>query len=61
MGSPLIALQEVANRLATYGEYLKAGMIVITGTITGMTDVRPGDLVEASFTRLGKASVRITD
>ena len=61
MGSPLIALQEVANRLAVYGEYLKAGMIVITGTITGMTDVRPGDVVEASFTRLGKASVRITD
>jgi 2-keto-4-pentenoate hydratase len=61
MGSPLIAMQEVANRLAVYGEYLKAGMIVITGTITGTTDVRPGDLVEASFTRLGKASVRITD
>lgn len=59
MGSPLIAVAEIANRLAAAGLGLKAGMVLMTGTITGITPVATGDLVEAAFTRLGSATVHM--
>ena len=58
MGNPLNAVAEVANMMSKYGEGLKAGMVIMTGTVTGLTPVAPGDYVEASFTRLGRATAR---
>lgn len=58
MGNPLNAVAEVANMMSKYGEGLKAGMVIMTGTVTGLTPVKPGDYVEASFTRLGRATAR---
>jgi 2-keto-4-pentenoate hydratase len=60
MGNPLIALADIANRLAAAEVGLKAGQVFMTGTITGLTPVAVGDVVEAGFTRLGRAGVRIT-
>lgn len=58
MGNPLNAVAAVANQLAEIGVGLKAGMVIMTGTFTGTTPVKPGDFVEAAFTRLGSATAR---
>lgn len=58
LGNPLNALPVVANTLADCGEKLKAGMIVMTGSLLANMPVEPGDHVEAAFSRLGKISVR---
>jgi 2-keto-4-pentenoate hydratase len=60
MGNPLNAVAEIVRTLAKYGEGLKAGHVLITGTITGTTPVAPGDYIEATLTRLGRATVRFT-
>lgn len=59
MGNPLVAVAEIANRLGEAGLGLKAGMVLMTGTITGMTPVAIGDYVEAAFSRLGTAAVHM--
>jgi 2-keto-4-pentenoate hydratase len=58
LGHPLRALPLVANTLADSGERLKAGMIVMTGSLLANTSVHPGDRVEAAFSRLGRLSVK---
>jgi len=59
MGSPLIVLAAVANRLAEFGEKLRAGDIVITGALSGPARAVKGDRYAlAEFTRLGRVSVR---
>lgn len=58
LGNPLNALPLIANTLADCGEALKAGMIVMTGSLLANTPVRPGDRVEASFSRLGRIAAR---
>lgn len=58
LGDPLRALPLVANTLADCGECLKAGMVVMTGSILPNVPVRPGDAVRADFTRLGSLAVR---
>jgi len=58
MGNPLTAVAAIANQLAEIGVGLKAGMVLMTGTFTGTTPVKPGDCVEAAFTRLGSATAR---
>ena len=58
MGNPLNAVALVANHLAQYGEHLKAGEVIMTGSYMSNVQVVPGDFVEAEFTRLGRATVR---
>lgn len=58
LGDPLVALAWLANALAAAGRPLGEGDMVTTGTMTGLTPVRPGDDVVARF--LGMGSVRVT-
>ncbi len=60
LGNPMNALAMVANTIAHTGEKLKAGMIVMTGSITANVPVQPGDRVEARLTRLGEIGVRFS-
>lgn len=60
LGNPLNAVAMVANRLAEYQDRLRAGMVIMTGSFLGNIPVLPGDVVEAAFTRLGLATVRIS-
>ena len=61
MGSPLNVVAAIANRLSAYGERLRAGMIVITGSLSTPQRVSQG-VVDArvEFTRLGSVSVRFS-
>jgi 2-oxo-3-hexenedioate decarboxylase len=61
LGQPLNALPLVANTLAASGQSLKAGMVVMTGSILANTAVRPGDCVEASFSTLGCIAMRLSE
>lgn len=58
-GHPAEALALAANALATRGEAIEAGAIVLTGGMTDAIAVAPGDDVSARFTHLGSISLTI--
>ena len=59
MKSPINVLAAMANRLAAAGEYLRAGQIVITGSLPPPQRVGPDNVfAEAEFSRMGRVSVR---
>ncbi|MGH7279513.1 MAG: 2-keto-4-pentenoate hydratase [Candidatus Rokuibacteriota bacterium] len=58
LGSPLNSLAWIANHLATRGLGLRAGDVVMTGSVSRLLHPRAGDTVRATYTRLGSVSVR---
>jgi 2-keto-4-pentenoate hydratase len=58
MGNPLNALVWLANTLGAFGTVLRAGEVVMPGSITAACPVAPGDVVSASFAGLGGVGVR---
>ena len=58
MGSPLNSLAWLANSLGTMGRGLKAGDVVLTGSISKVLRPKAGDSIRASFTRLGTIACR---
>jgi 2-oxopent-4-enoate/cis-2-oxohex-4-enoate hydratase len=58
MGSPANALAWIANHLGARGLGLRAGDLVMTGSVSAVLRPRAGDTVRASFTRLGSVGVR---
>ncbi|HEX6209624.1 MAG TPA: fumarylacetoacetate hydrolase family protein [Methylomirabilota bacterium] len=60
MGNPLNSLAWVANHLGSRGLGLRAGEIVMTGSVSKLLRPKPGDTVRATYTRLGSTSVRFS-
>ena len=58
MGSPVNSLAWIANHLGARGLGLRAGDIVMTGSISTLLRPKAGDTVRASYTRLGSVSAR---
>jgi len=58
MGSPLNSLAWLANALGKMGGGLRAGDVVLTGSISKVFRPKAGDAVRASFTRLGSVASR---
>ena len=58
MGGPLNSLAWIANHLGSRGLGLRAGDVVMTGSVSKILTARAGDTVRASYTRLGSVSVR---
>ncbi|HET7340537.1 MAG TPA: fumarylacetoacetate hydrolase family protein [Methylomirabilota bacterium] len=58
MGNPLNSLAWVANHLGTRGLALRAGDIVMTGSVSKLLRPAAGDTVRATYTRLGSVVVR---
>jgi 2-oxo-3-hexenedioate decarboxylase len=52
-GHPANALALAANELATRGEYIKAGEVVLTGGLTDAVPIAAGLQISAEFTTLG--------
>lgn len=61
MGNPLSLVAIIANKIGAYGEMLKAGMVLMTGSIVTAMPVVPGDDLTVEFTRIGNLNTRFTD
>jgi 2-keto-4-pentenoate hydratase len=59
MGNPLNALAWLANHLATRGLALEPGDLVMSGAISKMIRPKAGDMIRATFARLGSVSVNV--
>lgn len=57
LGSPANSLAWMANRLAEHGLTIKAGDIILAGSLTPLVPCAPGDRLEAAFDHLGTISV----
>jgi len=60
LGSPLIATQWLAKKMAVLGSPLKAGDIVLSGALGPMATIISGDCVSAKIEGLGEVSVQFT-
>jgi 2-oxopent-4-enoate/cis-2-oxohex-4-enoate hydratase len=58
MGNPLHSLAWLANALGRMGRGLRAGDVVLTGSISKILRPKAGESVRASFTRLGSVGCR---
>ncbi|MBI1737127.1 MAG: fumarylacetoacetate hydrolase family protein [Candidatus Rokubacteria bacterium] len=58
LGSPANALAWIANQLGARGLGLEAGDIVMSGSVSILLRPKAGDVVRATFTRLGSVSAR---
>ncbi len=60
LGHPANGVAWLANKLASHGDELAAGEIVLSGSFTRPTWVRPGDTVHADFGTLGAVTCRFS-
>jgi 2-keto-4-pentenoate hydratase len=60
MGNPLNSLAWIANHLGGRGLGVRAGDVVMCGSVSKILSVKAGDSVRATFTRLGSVSVKFT-
>jgi 2-keto-4-pentenoate hydratase len=60
LGDPRVALAWLANELRALAITLRAGEVVTTGTCHPPLALKPGDLVDADFGKLGRVSVNLT-
>ena len=58
LGHPVNAVVWLVNHLAALGSGLKAGDIVLTGSLTRILRPQAGDTVHAAFTRVGTVGMR---
>lgn len=60
-GSPVNALVWLANVLGERGIGLKAGHVILPGSVTAAIGVHPGDTVSATFDRIGTVSITFSE
>jgi 2-oxopent-4-enoate hydratase len=58
LGHPANAVAWLANKLSAYGISIKAGDIVMSGSLTAACPVAAGDSVRATFDRLGAVGAK---
>ena len=58
LGDPAVSVAWLANTLADFDIALKAGEIIMPGALTRSEPVKAGDLIRATYDRLGSVSVR---
>ena len=60
MGSPAVAVAWLANTLGRLGLSLKAGEVILSGSLGPMIPVKAGDNLRVSIGGVGSCSVRFT-
>ena len=58
IGNPAAAVAWLANTLAPYGHYLRAGQVIMPGSLVAAVDAKPGDHVRADFDHIGSVEMR---
>ena len=61
LGDPLLSVCFMGNKLAEMGRSLKAGMVLMTGSIVASVPVQPADELHVGFTRLGALRIRFRE
>ena len=61
MGNPINPIVWLANKLAEFGDYLRAGETIISGSMVTPVEIRPGDYVKATYTRMGSVGARFVE
>ena len=60
LGDPLVSVAWLANKLHEYGEMLKAGDLVLSGSFMAAVTIEKGDQIRALFDRIGEVTVSIS-
>jgi len=60
LGNPAFAVAWLGNKLSEFGDELKAGEVILSGSLTAALVVAKGDSVTARFHHLGSAGVRFS-
>ena len=58
MGNPINPIVWLANKLAEYDDYLKAGETIISGSMVTPVRLKPADFVKVTYSRLGTVGAR---
>ncbi|HBI04492.1 MAG TPA: 4-oxalocrotonate decarboxylase [Paenibacillaceae bacterium] len=61
LGHPASAVAWLANKLHERGEKLNKGQIILSGGITAAIEIKPGDIIQARFDKLGSVTVKCSD
>jgi 2-oxopent-4-enoate hydratase len=61
LGNPARCVAWLANKLATFGDTLRAGDVVLPGAVHKMIAVQPGDVFRAEFAGLGAVTARFSN
>jgi 2-keto-4-pentenoate hydratase len=59
LGNPLNSIAWLAGKLGNYGQKLRAGDIIMTGSFVRQFPLSPGDIAVAEFSGIGRVEVRI--
>lgn len=60
LGSPLVCVAWLANTICTSGEALRAGDVILSGSLGPVVDAKPGTEMTVTISGIGNASVRFT-
>jgi 2-keto-4-pentenoate hydratase len=60
LGNPARCVAWLANKLGSLGTGLRAGDVVLPGSVHKMVPVQPGDVFRAEFSRLGAVTARFS-
>ncbi|MDR3534148.1 MAG: fumarylacetoacetate hydrolase family protein [Rhodopila sp.] len=60
LGNPLNSIVWLAAKLGSYGRHLRAGEIVMTGSLTRQFPIAPGDKIETIFTGVGAVGMAMS-
>jgi 2-oxopent-4-enoate/cis-2-oxohex-4-enoate hydratase len=58
LGSPVTCVAWLANTLGAFGVPLRAGEVILSGSLVPLEPVRPGDRMELKIAGIGSANVR---
>jgi 2-keto-4-pentenoate hydratase len=61
MGNPINPVVWLANKLAEFDDYLRAGEIIISGSMVVPAELKPGDSVTATYSRMGQVGARFVE
>ena len=57
LGNPVTSVAWLARKVASFGVRLKAGHVILPGSVCRAVDARPGDVFRADFGGLGAVSL----
>lgn len=61
MGNPINPVVWLANKLAEFGDYLRSGETIISGSMVTPAELKPGDSVTATYSRMGSVGARFVE